>query len=210
MKKTINLQFAAFLSILLFNTTLCAQKNKLSISAAINSVEAQLGDPEWDSWGYVKNNFNNYGDITNKSFSLSVIPKYFISNDILLRFELGVTKINLKYFHDSDPHSINPPYSHLIQNQSIEQNIYRFIPGIQWNFLKKKFIETYCGMTVCYLHYSDMKYRDHAEQRVLATGVLYGGYEGNTTFAGGFAVGIGAFAGFNIYLSKHFSTGAES
>lgn len=193
------------------NSNLRAQKLKPAISAAINSVEAQLGDPEWDSWGYVKNNFNQFGDIRNKSFSLSIIPKYFIRNDVLLRLELGITNIHLTNYFDNDPHkSINPPSSHTVINQYIKQKIYRLTPGIQWNFMRKKFIESYSGVTLSYLHYSGMKYRNHFEQRDLATDAFISGFEDNAEATGGFAAGIGSFVGLNFYIGKHFSLGPEA
>jgi len=213
MKKIINLHLIfVLLCILQQSTKVSAQNNsKWGISAAINSVDAQLGDPEWDSWGYAKGNFHNFGDITNKSLSLSIIPKYFISNDILLRIEFGITNIHLTNHYDGNANltSNNPPFTNII-NQNIEQKIYRFIPGIQWNFMKKKFIESYCGMTASYLHYSDMKYQNVSEVRALPGNTITDGIKDNATATGGFAAGAGAFAGFNIYPGKHISLGAES
>ncbi len=213
MKKITNLHLLlVILAALQQSTKISAQDNqKWGISAAINSVEAQLGDPEWSSWGYAKGNFENFGDIRNKSLSLSIIPKYLISNDILLRFEFGITNINLTnhYNNNANLATNNPPRA-MISNQSIEQKLYRFIPGIQWNFMKKKVIETYCGMTASYLHYSEMEYQNVTEVWDLASNTIIDGINDNATATGGFATGVGAFAGFNIYLGKHISLGAES
>lgn len=211
MKKIITLQllFVLFGS-LQQSTKLFAQSNsRVSISAAINSVEAQVGDPEWQSWGYAKNNFNNNGAITNKSISVSIIPKYFISKEVLLRFEVGITNINMINHSQLYDLTSNPNYS-ILADQSIEQKIYRFAPGLQWNFMKKKFIETYCGVTASYLHYADMTYKDYRETKNMQNNVINDGYDNTSTATGGFAAGVGAFGGFNIYLNRHISLGAET
>ena len=183
-------------------------KYKWGIGASLGNVE--VDDPQWNSWGYAKGNFYNFGDITNKSFSVSITPKYFIRKDVLLRLEFGIAKINLKYYWDSNAHlaSNNSPTTDII-NQNIQQNIYKFIPGVQWNFLSGKSIEAYLGMTVSYLHYSEMKYENHRELRLLINDSITGGLDDKATATGGFAVGAGAFTGANIYLQKHISLGAE-
>ncbi|MCE9540089.1 MAG: DUF3575 domain-containing protein, partial [Bacteroidetes bacterium] len=185
-------------------------KHKWGCSVAINSFDAQVGEQEWNSWGYAKGNFNNFGSIKNNSLSLSVIPKYFIRNDILLRFEFGTTNITLTNYYDNNADlTSSNPISHSTINQSIDQKIYRYIPGIQWNFMKKKFMESYCGMTASYLQYSKMEYSNTLESRDLPSNKYTGGFEDRATAEGGFASGIGAIAGFNIYLQKHISFGAE-
>ncbi len=186
------------------------KKYKWGFALAINSVEAQVGEPEWESWGYAAGNFKNFGDITNKSISLSITPKYFISNDILLRFEFGITKINMTSYHDANAHLVsNNPTSTIIINQNIEQNIYRYIPSVQWNFMRKKFIESFCGITASYLKYTDMNYHNLYESISLPNDSIMEGFDDKATATGGFAIGVGAFAGFNIYLQKHISLGAE-
>ncbi len=182
-------------------------KYKWSISAAINSVEAQVGDPEHASWGYAYANFNNFGDKINKSLSLSITPKYFINENMLARFEFGLTNINLSSYYNAQTSSSNT--NTIIEYQTIEQKIYRYIPGIQWNFLRKKFIESYCGITVSYLHYNHMAYTNRFEGRNLQSNTLTGGFDDKAIAIGGFAMGGGAFMGGNIYLQKHISVGAE-
>jgi len=211
MKKTIHFHLALILFATIQQSTKVSAQNNLKwgISVAINSVEAQLGDPEWNSWGYAKSNFQNYGDIRNKSLSLSIIPKYFISNDVLLRFEFGITNIHLTNHYNSANLAPNNTPNVVSSNQNIEQKIYRYIPGIQWNFMRKKFLETYCGMTASYLHYSDMKYQNATELRTVANNTLIDGIKDNATATGGFAAGVGPLTGFNIYLGEHISLGAE-
>lgn len=183
------------------------KKYKWGCAVAVNSVEAQIGDPEWDSWGYATSNFKANGDIANKSISLCIILKYFINNDFLLRFECGITSINLTNYYDSQSGISNS--SHVIINQNIKQKIYRFIPGIQWNFIKLKYIEFYVGIITSYLHYKDMNYHNVYETRDLPNNTFTSGFDDKMVAKGGFAEGIGCFAGFNIYLQKHILFGAE-
>ena len=186
-------------------------KYKWGCAIVINSTGPQINEPEWNSWGYAKGNFFNYGDIKNKSISLSLIPKYHISNDKLIRLELGLTKVNLQskvdsYFESSVK---PPPSSHTVINQSIKQNILRFIPGIEWTFLNKSKIKSYCGLSLAYLNYGNMSYHDLYEIRKLDGDTLQVSIDDNMVAPGGFATGAGAFAGFNIGIIKNVSIGAE-
>lgn len=212
MKIIVNLNLLfILLGILYPGLQVSAQSNsKWGISAFYNSTDAQLGDPEWNSWGYAKGNFNNFGDIADKSISVSIMPRYFISKDVLLRLELGITHFNLENNYDANALTSSSPATTSIINQHIKQNIYRFVPGIQWNLIKVKFIEPYCGITASYLHYANMIYKNRNEVRDLPANTINHGLEDNATATGGFAAGGGAFAGFNIYMNKRISLGAET
>ncbi|MCE9537683.1 MAG: hypothetical protein K8R85_00470 [Bacteroidetes bacterium] len=185
------------------------QKHKWGCSSVINSIEAQVGDPEKASWGYAYlNMFQNFNDKTNNSLSLSIIPKYFISDNLVLRFEFGVTNINMKsYFDSNDKNNATTFHSILIEN--IKQKIYRFIPGIQYNVLKKKSFEFFCGTTVSYFDYSAMEYTAHFEDRNLPNNTLVSVSDDKATGTKGFAAGIGAFLGGNVYLHNRISLGVE-
>ncbi len=186
------------------------EKCKWSCSFAINSMEAQIGKPEESSWGYATGNFNNFGDITNNSLSLSIIPKYFINDQFVLRFEFSISNIDLKNYYDSEFHgSITPETSHILITISIEQRITRYIPGIQFNFFKNKRIVSYGGMTLCYLQYDEMKYHGLYENRSLPGDTLIFSADDNAIAKGGHAFGIGAFMGFNLNVQKHIAIGVE-
>jgi len=195
------------LSSLLYAQSEDSKKTNWGIAVGINSTEAQIGTPEYASWGYAGGNFKVFGDIVNKSFSVSIVPKYFIRNDILLRIEFGITKITMTNYYDNQASSAIT--THSTQNQSIEQNIYRFVPGVQWSFMKKKFIESYFGITISYLRYNDMNYHNIYETKELPSNTTTFEFDDKGIATGGFAMGFGGFAGFNIYLEKHFSIGAE-
>lgn len=185
---------------------------KWSISAAINSVEAQMDQKLFDTWVYPSvNYYGYYGDKQDKSLSLSIIPKYQITDDVLLRLEYGITNIDLRSHYNGIGDTVTQNQGHIggtnniIKDNIIQQKIYRYVAGIQWNFMKKKFIETYCGASLNYFHYSDMHWRDNiAIQSIPGRFTNY-----SATTPGGFATGIGAFSGFNIYLHKQISIGGE-
>jgi type II secretory pathway pseudopilin PulG len=183
-----------------------AQKYKWSISAAINSVEAQLDQKLLDTWVYPSANYYSYfGNKHDNSLSLSIIPKYHITGDILLRFELGITNIDLQsYYNGINDSNSNSAAANIIKTDTIRQKIYRFIAGVQWDFIQKKFIESYCGASLCYLKYNEMYWTDFIiDNKYNQTG------KNTATTAGGFATGIGAFVGVNIYLHKQISIGGE-
>lgn len=180
---------------------------KWGCSVAINSVEAQIGDSEHGSWSYAYTNYMTVSDKTNKSFSLSIVPKYCINKNILLRFEFGITDINLSSYYNSKSSSSNISYT--TYNRTIQQKIYRFIPSLQWMFMKKKIIESYSGICGSYLNYTDMTYVNHVESRDLPSNSLVTLIDEKAIARGGFAIGVGAYTGFNIYFQKHISAGAE-
>lgn len=192
-------------------------KYKWSISAAVNSAEAQMDQMLFNTWeAPYTNYYSNYGNKQDKSVSLSIIPKYQIADEIFLRFEFGITSINLQSHFNGIGDTVSQNQgqamgsARTIADDNIQQTIYRYAAGIQWNFMKKKFIETYFGASLNYFHYSEMHWS------LDITGVLP--FSNNidnrntnyTSFTpGGFATGIGTFAGFNVYLHKRVSLGGE-
>lgn len=183
--------------------------NKWGCSFAINSVDAQIGDPLKDTWADATNNYKNTADFTDHSISWSIIPKYFISEDVAVRFEFGITNINMSSYFDSYGSDPQPETEHAITKQSIEQKINRYLPGIQWNFIRTKRIECYVGFSASYLHYSPMHYSLNYSIFGLPKDTINFSLIYNPFFTGGFAIGIGSFAGFNVHLLKHISLGAE-
>jgi len=186
------------------------KENNWGISFSLNSSSAQVGKPEEACWAYAKLNFFQIGKITDNSISLSVIPYYSINDDILIRVEFGVTNISLKHYYESPTKSLSVTIrDQIIISQSIEQNIYRYIPGIQWNFIKKKILESYGGITLNYLQYKDMTYHNLYEVYDLSTDTLNFYAKDKAHANGGNAVGLGAFVGFKIHFLKCINAGAE-
>jgi hypothetical protein len=180
---------------------------KWEIAAAYNSVEAQIGQNVIDGWGaYPYSNLYYVGDKTNKSVSFSIIPKRVIKEDLLVRCEFGFTNIylisHLNGVNDSGAASTQG----LIKNDTLKQKIYRFVPGIQWNFLQKKSFCLYGGMSLNYSYYTKSYWKDNLKSSNPNI-PDYDRWEGVTP--GGFAIGIGTFIGFDIRLTKRFSVGSS-
>ena len=214
MKKAIIFSFIIISRVRLFAQFEPEQDNKYKwqITAVLNSVEAQMDQKLFDTWTYASANYYGYyGDKEDNSFSWSIIPKYLITDNTFLRLEFGVTNINLhmRYNGSGDTASLNQGQvggtGNITKHDIITQKISRYVAGIQWNFMKKKYIEAYCGGTLNYLHYSEMEWIDYIDALYLP------GRKTNyrATTPGGFATGIGAFLGFNICIHKNVSIGGE-
>lgn len=187
------------------------RKYKLGCSLAINSIQAQIAIPLMTIAGEViidaDGNITTKGKRKDHSISYSIVPKYYIKDDILLRFEFGITNLNLKaYYEYLAPPPVNGFYTY---STEVENKIYRYAPGFQWFFLKEKRIESYCGMTVSYIDYKSLNYYYYSEDINVAANTLRSYNDITESTPGGFATGVGAFAGFNIYLMKNISLGAE-
>lgn len=199
-------------TIVCFNTHLYSQsKNKFGITAAINSTGAQVGEPEHRSWGYAYSNIQNIGHFNDRSFSLSAIPKYALKNDIIIRCELMFTQINIASHMDPSQNSVeNPGDLYPISDHRIKQQMFRISPGVQCLIIRKKYFEFNGGAFVSFSKYADMHYWHKFEHKRWSDDVTTEGARGNATGRGGFSTGVGAFAGFNVYLGKHIAIGAES
>jgi len=174
------------------------------------------GDVEVDSGRDVLNggavvidadgNIISKGNRNDRSVSSSFLPKYYVNDDILLRFEFGITNLNL-VAHSEIKDVINNA-RHTYDAESTNK-IYRYALGFQWIFVRKKRIESYCGMTTSYINYKSLNHHYHTERINLATNTLQASNDVTDITPGGYATGAGAFAGFNIYLFKRISLGAE-
>jgi hypothetical protein len=100
-------------------------------------------------------------------------------------------------------------HSYPVNYDTIEQKINRFVPGIQWNFFANKKIQSYGGLNIPFIKYSTITRNLYGEQRDIATNNLITWSSNRTNIPGGYAVGVGVFAGFNVFLFKHLSLGSE-
>lgn len=219
--KTLLLIMTIIISLSSFSLAQSQKKYKWGLSAAMNSIQAQIEIPLLTNTGAISTgsgavlvdadgNIISRGNRIDNSFSWSIIPKYYIKEDILLRFDFGVTNLKLKADFDFDViGNTNGNPSHAISHKEISTQIFRYTPGFQWFFLQEKKINSYCGMTVSYLNYKEVNVKIHQEIRYGITDTLSNWNNAEEITPGGFAVGIGACAGFNIFLYKHISLGAE-
>lgn len=184
------------------------QENKWGVSASINSIQAQVEVPVMTGTGALlvdaDGNILSGGSRQDDSYSISIIPKYYLSEDFALRFEIGLTSLNLKATSDS-----KSAITHDLYSKQVSSSIYRYNPGFQWMFFRKKRIEAYCGMSASYINYGKITSKYYSESRNLFTDTIQSWHRVNEVTPGGFSVGIGGFSGFNIYLQKYISIGAE-
>src|ERR1035437_2741542 len=195
--------FFASLSYTAFAQSEMKKADDFGLSVAINSIQAQVEIPLMTGGigaitgiGAVAvdadGNIIARGNRVDNSYSCSIVPKYYINNDLLLRFEFGMTNLSLKANSDS-----KSAITHDISTEEVNSRIFRYTPGFQWIFMKKKKIESYCGMTVSYVNHKDVNINYYDESKDLATDTVQSWVNRKEATHGGFALGIGALAGFN-------------
>lgn len=184
------------------------QETKWGFSFALNSIQSQVEVPLNTGPGAViidaDGNILTGGARIDNSISLSLIPKYSISENFLLRFEIGFTNLNLKASSDQKSSS-----TRVKSHTEISSKINRYSFGLQWYFMKTRTINSYFGIAMNYSNYGKLNRNLYYEYREISTDTLQYWGDGNEVTAGGFSGGIGSFAGFNIYIKKWFSVGAE-
>ncbi len=181
-------------------------KNKWGFSFAINNIDMMPGYgggltyTSDGSDGFL----NGSGEKRNKSYSFSIIPKYYLSDDLILRFEVGFTNIDMTI------HSDVMNVQHQLYTLEVKQTNYRYVPGIEWNLVRKKKIELFGGILFSYIKYGNITGADSSIALDSATNVLLSWRSGKSIIPGGFSIGFGPVLRIQINLFKHFSIGAES
>lgn len=186
------------------------KSSKWGISVAYNDAKVQMAFPNnaqlaLDSDG----NMTSPGEKRNKSFSASFIAKYYLNRQWLIRCEYGRTNINLTNHDISSSVGGYGSPNYMIWHDTIIQNINRFVPSIQFNFFSSKNIESYGGVNVQYIKYGNITRNERVEQRYIPTDSLAYTSTKKINIPNGYATGIGVFAGFNVFVQKHISLGAE-
>lgn len=184
------------------------KKYKWGCSFAINSVEAQFGKPEEVAWGYANAYGSTVMERTDKSVSLSILPKYLINNYFLLRFEFCITNFNVE-INSTSKNTIPALTTYTVQSGKSDQKVYKYIGGVQYSFLKTKRLDSYCGLSISYTKYLTMIHSAQSQIRNVITDTITNNNTTTGTNPGGFSTGLGIFSGFNFYLQKHISIGGE-
>jgi len=186
------------------HTTSDSTNYKWEISLAVNSVGAQVNQPLIASWGWAYTNLTILGDQTDKSFSVSISPKFSIKNSIVLRSEFGLTNIYLiSHFNGIGDSNTTYP-TNLIKDDTLQQKIIRLAIGLQYSFLKKSRIEMYCGMALTSSFLGKMYWKDNLKSNNSDDIDRWSG-----TTPGGYIVGLNTFTGFKFRLCKRFAIGSE-
>ncbi len=191
---------------------------KWCASVAINSIHAQIEVPIGTIIGGTgvvgapmvvdaDGNIIGRGNRKENSFSISIIPKYRLSEDFLLRTEFTYTDLNATAEFESN--SLSNPILHLMNDHQVDLTIHRFGGGFLWQFVNEKRIESYCGLSAYYQNFGDVSISLYHETRSGIDDTLQSYVSITDDVPGGYALGIGAIIGFNIFLHKHISVGAE-
>jgi hypothetical protein len=181
---------------------------KIGLCIALNSIQGQIEVPVMigiatqavDADG----NILTGGDRKDKSISFSIIPKYQLGNKLFARVEIGITRLDLQSNYDAKYST-----THQVSTAKITSSFLRLAPGLEWTFFKSKRLESYCGLTASYSSYKTLEAEYYSEQRDLPSDTVRLWTDSKLTTPGGKSMGIGALAGFRIYVTKYFSLGAE-
>jgi len=204
--------------LLLFRDLSSAQNKKVydwGCSFALNSIQAQIPTPILTRTGNITTgggsaiidadgNIIAFGIKNDNTFSLSLIPKIYIKKNILFRFEFGITNLKLSAKYDE-----KSGISHDLSNKEIETKIFRYNPGFQWFFLQEKRIESYCAFNLTFSDYKELHVNIYQETRELNSDIIQSWLKKTEKTPGGYGIGVGALAGFSLYITKNFSIGAE-
>jgi hypothetical protein len=191
----------SFLLTLISSSSVIGQSNipipKGGISMYVSTTE-KLNTFSTDDYS---NSWINYGTNVNKSFSLSVLSRILLSKNIYLRLAFGLTHFNIKN------HGDRTSGGRSIYDDKIYQNIFKLNPGIEWHLRYNK-LDFYAGFDIPLRKYNSLVI-DRKEQNFDLNGALI--YEAHNVYniVGGISFGLESLAGFNIFLSKHFSLGSE-
>src|SRR5947207_9314116 len=124
--KKVTLALAILISVFSFSQAQMRKGYKWGVSLAMNSIQAQIAIPLMTNGGEViidaDGNIIVIGDRNDHSNSYSIVSKYYINDDILLRFELGFTNLNLKAHYKVD--DVTAPYREAVENE-VTNRIYR-------------------------------------------------------------------------------------
>lgn len=201
------------LTLLLVHSILSSQAQsrhnlKWGISFALNSIQSQVEVP-WNSGSGVvlidaDGNILAGGARVDNSISLSLLPKYSLSEEFLIRLEIGFTNLNLKANSNQNNSS-----SRTNSRTEVSSNIYRYSLGLQWFFMKSRILNSYFGISMNYSNYGKLNRHFFSERIENSTDTIINWGDLVEITPGGFSCGMGPFAGFNVYIKKWFSLGAE-
>lgn len=186
-------------------------KPKFELSLAVNNIYTPMGLIGDATIGLTTDGFwNGGGAKTDASYSFSIIPRYHLSKNLLLRFEFGITRIKEnRTITVSSTNGSSASLLYPLTLDAIEQKTYRYIPSIQWSAFKDKRIDLHIGLSASYLYFSNLMYNSHYEIRNIVPDSLVFEKETTRNVPGGYGLGIGSLAGFDYFLFKNVSIGAE-
>lgn len=188
-------------------TNIEPKPRKWGIGIQLNTIE---NDDQYNKTLFSENVHYAYSMYKweNKSYSFGITGTYILNENIFFRLNSGIVKIKYSQHIDTrtNPTGVPPP-GYTIGNMEFTQTRYYFSPRIGWEIRKNKF-GLYGGFSLPLtlskqyknagtdIHYDDNNIIDYS-------------YDYQIISPGGFSIGLGAFGGFNFYILKQLSIGAE-
>ncbi len=187
-------------------STFTHEKNyKWGVGVQVNSVEG-FSQYEKSLFDYSSYSILEF-EWKNNSYSSGVRGIYRLNENTFLNCQAGTTQINLSSNSDSRTGSSAVPGAYTLGNSQITEARYYCSPRIGWEMRKSKFGFN-GGFAILFTSYSDYKLEGHGNDYD-ANNTMVAYYKFHRTASGGYTTGTGAFAGFNVYLFKHISIGAD-
>jgi len=178
--------------------SLAQQKDTMEFSVHLNSVDPifSLGNIHFG-----ESKFMDGGNYTNRSYAFGLTFKYFLSNELAIRFRTIYTDRNIRDYRDITTGA------HSIDDISFDQKLFKFDLGIQWSYFFKKFSffgGTFIPLTIhSKLVETDYNFYETLDLSYQTTST------GTRTIPGGISTGLGLFVGSNFYVHKNFGVGFE-
>ncbi|QCR21700.1 hypothetical protein [Pontibacter sp. SGAir0037] len=138
------------------------------------------------------------------SLSAGVIGYYNVSDETSLRLRLGATRISLKEYYDfTDDQGINSDFA----ATGIQTRVC-IAPGVAWKFTQNK-LQFYAGFEFPVTLHGEFALTESRIQYETGQSAMVAHTILRTVLPSGFSAGVGALGGFNYFLNKTFSVGAE-
>jgi hypothetical protein len=203
-------------SIFLSQFNLWAQRDSLlsqkwNVALNVNTVEP-VTEAGFDYIAGGETRLFNPSDLSHqkdKSYSLglSVSRKEKGKMGIRLAGKITNYKIDETYnFKDLTPYQFGSSY--LIDDAHYKQSVISIMPGLFGELNHKRFIFNF-GCQMIYKHYSPIKFQIRYTEYSASTDTIIAVQTYDYKQTGGWAVGIGPFAGLSLRIFKYFYIGTE-
>jgi hypothetical protein len=198
-------KFLAFAILFHYGLNVSGQKDtvafkKWCIGVSLNTVEMATDF-------VIKERLILNGHRTDNSYCLGMFAVYNLKNNWHLRLLGKYTNNKAKETYDYREHSSYAGGSYNIDTLSAKQTIVYISPGLFHDF-KYKRLNIYGGLQFVYKHYNPIK-ANTVQWFYFPDGSLEELLKYHQSSEGGFALGVGAFAGFSLQILKPLFIGAE-
>lgn len=182
--------------------------DSLELAPPKYGITIQLNSLNYDDinvgWFNVYNGSLDDHNLRHNSVSIGAIFNYNLNKETTLRLRLAATQISMEEYYDfTDDQGIFNDFSAVGQ-----QGRFQIAPGIIWKF-KPSRLEFYGGFELPVNLHGEFQLTEKRMQFASGGGNTMSHSILNTTLPKGFTAGIGAVGGFNYFINRNFSLGAE-